>query len=165
MDGSYAKVHGNGMPAKARGAGKRLRQKGRREGGAFVLIPHAVIDSSNFRRCSGTAVKLLIGLVRQYRGNNNGDLAPALVPNGPAHQAKAKALRELVHYGLLVKTKHGGLGMPSLYALTWCAIDPCRNKLEVSATLKPPGDWKSEVPDFHDRPKTKAKAGNQHGQG
>lgn len=144
-----------------RSARKALRQKGRREAGSFVLIPHVVLDSPNYRRCSGTAIKLLIDLVRQYRGNNNGDLAPSLVRDGPAHQAKAKALRELVHYGLLVQTKHGGLGMPSLYGLTWCAIDHCRNKLEMGATVKPLGYWKDEAPDFEDARAKNRKAGNQ----
>ena len=146
-------------------ARKLVRQKGRREGGSFVAMPHAVMDSPNYRRCSGTAIRLLFDLARQYRGNNNGDLAPALVRDGPAHQAKAKALRELVHYGLLVQTKHGGLGMPSLYALTWLAIDPCRNKLEVAATAKPPGHWKVLAPNFDEVRKTKRKAENQPRQG
>lgn len=151
--------HGGKSGRVSAGGRKLLRQKGRRESGSFVAIPHVVMDSPNYRRCSGTAVKLLLDLARQYRGNNNGDLAPALVRDGPAHQAKAKALRELVHYGLLVQTKHGGLGMPSLYALTWYAIDNHKTKfLEVAATMKPPGHWKVEEPDFSEARTKKCKA-------
>lgn len=127
---------------------KRPRQKGRREAGNFVALPQSVMDSPNWQRCSGTAIKLLLGLARQFRGNNNGDLSPSTVKGRPAHQAMAKALRELCHYGLLLKTKHGGLGIPSLYALTWYSIDHCGGKLEVSRTDKPPGDWKEEKPSF-----------------
>jgi hypothetical protein len=126
------------------------------------------MDSRNYRRCSGTAIKLLVDLARQYRGNNNGDLAPALVRDGPAHQAKAKALRELVHYGLLVQTKHGGLGMPSLYAVTWQPIHHHKTRcLEVAATTTAPGHWKEVAPDFDEsqkKPRLKisvAKADNQ----
>lgn len=148
------------------GTSKLARQKGRRESGPFLALPHAVMDSRNYRRCSGTAIKLLVDLARQYRGNNNGDLAPALVRDGPAHQAKAKALRELVHYGLLVQTKLGGLGMPGLYALTWRPIDNHKTKfLDVAATTKPPGCWKDDAPDFKDARAKKAKAGNQRSQG
>jgi len=123
-------------------ARKRLRQKGRREGGGFVAVPFAVMESENWRRCSATGIKLLMDLACQYRGRNNGDLAPSLVKWGPASETRVRALRELVHYGLLIQTKHGGLGMPSLYALTWHAIDHCDGKLEVLATDRASGDWK-----------------------
>ncbi|TDK26175.1 hypothetical protein E2F46_06145 [Luteimonas aestuarii] len=128
-------------------ARKRNRQKGRREGGSFLAIPHAVLESENWKRCSGTAAKLLIDIAGLYRGKNNGDLAPALIKR-PASEAKVRALRELVHYGLLVQTKHGGLGMPSLYALTWHAIDHCGGHLEVAATTTAPGFWREERPKF-----------------
>lgn len=55
----------------------RLKTKGRRESGTFMAIPHAVTDSSNWRQCSGTAIKMLCELARQYNGYNNGDLGAA----------------------------------------------------------------------------------------
>ena len=122
-------------------ARKRDRQKGRRSAGSYAALPHAVLECENFRNCSGTGIKLLLDLTCQYRGKNNGDLAPALVRWGPAPEAKARALRELVHYGLLVQTKHGSRGTPSLYAITWQAIDHCEGKLEVGATQVAPGTW------------------------
>lgn len=55
----------------------RQKHKGRREGGSFSAIPHAVQDSPNWKRCGGTSIKLLCALVRQYNGFNNGDLCAA----------------------------------------------------------------------------------------
>lgn len=136
---------------------KKLRRlKGRCFEGRFIGFPAAVLESKNWQRCSGTAIKLLVGLAFQYKGGNNGDLSPATVGGRPAHQAMAQALRELCHYGLLLQTKHGGLGMPSLYALTWHPIDDCGPKLEVGATTKPPGYWKEERPDFKPPRKNKS---------
>lgn len=133
----------------------RAKHKGRRESGTFTLIPHAVQDSPAWRLCSGTGVKLLCDLARQFRGNNNGDLcaAPAIVP-GYAPETRTRALRELRHLGLLLLTRQGGLHGPSLFALTWRAIDECGGKLQVSATHKPPSDWQGAKEPFR-RPRKK----------
>lgn len=123
--------------------------KGRRERGGFILIPHAVMDSAAWKQCGGTAIKMLCALARQFNGRNNGDLcAAASVVPGFAPETRTRALRELRHYGLLTLTRQGGLYGPSLYALTWFAIDQCAGKLEVSATRIPPGDWKGDKPRF-----------------
>src|SRR5690606_31663189 len=99
----------------------RAKYKGRREGGTFTAIPHAVQDSPNWRQCSGTAIKMLCDVARQYNGRNNGDLCAALSVLRPygwkAPETVGFALRELRHYGLLLLTRQGGLHGPSLYAL------------------------------------------------
>lgn len=138
----------------------RQKHKGRREGGSFSLIPHAVQDSPNWTRCGGTSIKLLCALVRQYNGRNNGDLCAAetvLEAFGIRHgETIGRALAELQHYGLIVLTRQGGLNRASLYALTWQPIDECKGKLEVLATHAAPGDWKAPRPDF--RPKGRKRA-------
>lgn len=127
----------------------RNRQKGRRESGSFVLLPHAVIDSPAWRHCGGTAIKLLCDMARQFNGRNNGDLCAAVsVVPGLAPETRTRALRELRHYGLLILTRQGGLHGPSLYALTWQPIDECSGKLETEATRRPPGDWKGDKSTF-----------------
>ena len=119
----------------------RYRQKGRTESGSFLALPHAVMDSSAWRQCKGTAIKLLLDMARQFNGRNNGDLcAAASVLPGLASETRTRALRELRHYGLLL-TRQRGLYGPSLYALTWKPINDCGGKLEVEPTPKPPGDW------------------------
>lgn len=56
-------------------ARNRRKVKGRAETGTFALLPHAVMDSEDFRSISGSALIVLMSLLRQYRGSNNGDLS------------------------------------------------------------------------------------------
>ena len=125
------------------------RHKGRRESGSFLLLPHAVMDSSAWRQCNGTAIKLLLDMARQFNGHNNGDLcAAATVLPGLAPETRTRALRELRHYGLLLLTRQGGLHGPSLYALTWKPLNDCGGKTDTGATVTPPGTWKGDKPPF-----------------
>lgn len=127
----------------------RYRHRGRKESGTFALLPHAVMDSSAWRQCGGTAIKLLCDLARQFNGRNNGDLSAAerILP-GYAPETRCRALRELRHYGLVKLTRQGGLFGPSLYALTWHPIDECGGKLHAPPTRTPSGDWKGDKARF-----------------
>ena len=135
----------------------RSRHKGRRDTGYFTLIPHAVQDSPNWHACSGTAIKLLCDLARQYNGSNNGDLGASMTvlkPRGwKSSDTLNNALHELRHFGMIVLTRQGGLNMPSLYAVTWQAIDDCKGKLDCAATTTPPGDWKEHHGEPFQRPR------------
>ena len=137
----------------------RRKHKGRSESGTFTMIPHAVQDSANWRQCSATAIKMLCDLARQYNGRNNGDLCAALSilrRYGWRHpETVLWALRELRHYGLLVLTRQGGLLAPSLFAVTWHAIDDCGGKLDCAATTVAPGQWKEPRERFKRPPKIK----------
>jgi hypothetical protein len=131
----------------------RWRHKGRQEGGSFAAIPHALMDSPNWQRCSGTAIKLLCELARQFNGHNNGDLCAALSVLKPRGWTSADVvswgLRELRHYGLIVLTRQGGLHAASLYALTWHPINECSGKrLELAPTRLATGEWKEQRPAF-----------------
>ena len=134
----------------------RLKDKGHKLGYTFVALPRPVLDSPNWQRCSGTAIKLLCDLARQYNGHNNGDLCAAmgiLRPRGwSSPETVTNAYRELQHYGLIMLTRQGGLHAPSLYALTWCAIDECKGKLDCSATVVAPGTWKVAATERFKRP-------------
>lgn len=137
----------------------RAKHKGRSEGG-FSAIPHVVQDSANWKKCGGTAIKLLCDLVRQYNGRNNGDLCPALLKQKgwKAPETLHWAQRELRHYGLIDLTRQGGLNRASLYALTWHPIDDCGGKLDCAATRIAPGTWREERERFK-RPKKKRQYG------
>jgi len=114
--------------------------------GPYSAIPHALQDTDDFRLLSGGAIKVLLGLIRQYRGQNNGDLSASFT------QAKlwginskttlAKALDELQTRNLIVRTREGRFIKPggccALYALTWQPINECDGKLEVAATVTAP---------------------------
>jgi hypothetical protein len=132
--------------------------KGRSENGPFTAIPHAIQDSENWRRCSATAIKLLLALARQFNGTNNGDLCASLSVLGPrgwnAPETIATALRELRHYGLLMLTRQGGLHMgPNLYALTWHPIHDCGGKLDLPSTPVAAGTWKEPREPFKRPPR------------
>lgn len=142
---------------------KRMRTKGRRDGGSFAALPHVVLHSENFRTLSARAVKLLIDLLSQYRGNNNGDLCCAfrlMAKRGWRSKDQLhKARGELLERGWIILTRQGGLHMgPNLYALTFQALDYCGGKLEVPQTRTAPGDWKHWRPDGN---KTAARAAGQ----
>ena len=62
-------------------AASYTKSKSRREGGAFVPLPAAVLNHANFQRLSHTAKSLLLDLLSQLRfakdgPKNNGDLCP-----------------------------------------------------------------------------------------
>nr|WP_298168353.1 hypothetical protein [uncultured Pseudomonas sp.] len=128
------------------------KSKGRSPAGTFAALPHAVMDSESFRALSGGALKVLLGLLRQYRGSNNGDLSATL------SQAKAwgvnststltTALKELQERNLIVRTREGRFTKPggccALYALNWQPIDLCEGKLEVQPTTTAPRKFSLE---------------------
>lgn len=125
---------------------QRWKHTGRSESGGFFKLPHAVMDSPSYRSLSGSAVKLLNDLGRQYRGHNNGDLSAAWkvlrMRGWKSRDTITRALAELLELGLIEKTRQGGLHLCSLYALTWQAIDECGGKLDVPATRVASGLWK-----------------------
>jgi hypothetical protein len=106
----------------------RNRHKGNRIGEAFVALPYSVLNSSLFIALSPHAVKLLIDVAAQYRGDNNGDLSLAwklLKPRGWRSEATLhKAKRELMDAGFLYETRKGHRpNVCSLFALTWHLLD------------------------------------------
>lgn len=130
----------------------RPRQTGRREKGTFFLVPHDVHDSDNYLDCSGNGIKLVNTLARQYNGKNNGDLCASwsymLKRGWKSPDTLDRATQEALHYGLIERTRQGGMRMCNLYALTWFAIDDCDGKLDRPATLLPPGTWKKSAGPF-----------------
>lgn len=142
-------------------------------GGGFTAIPHRVLDSPKFAALSPCATKLLIDLVAQYRGHNNGDLCAAtalLKPRGwNSKSSLTKAIKELVDTGFLILTRRGGRHKPNLYALSFYAIDDCKDKqgfskfdpdLGIKPTVSPRDDWLrgTAAPDLQAAQKRKKQA-------
>lgn len=117
---------------------KRWKEgKEKRDGGAFMLVPLSVLNSRAFIEASPYARMLLLDLFMQYRGDNNGDLCAAwkfMRPRGwRSEETLQKAKRELIDLGLIVETRKGARpNKASLYAVTWCALDHCGGKLDIS---------------------------------
>ena len=141
----------------------RLKAKGRRESGIFVPFPCSVLCHPNFTRLSAKAVKLLMDIVSQLRFRsggtcNNGDLTATwtiLKERGwKSRDSLHLSLQELLYYGFIKLTRQGGRHLPSLYAVTWWAIDACGGKLDIPETRAPSNEWKTDKEPWQ-RPKRK----------
>jgi hypothetical protein len=106
----------------------RNRHKSNRIGEGFVAMPYSVLNSPLFLALSPHALKLLIDVAAQYRGDNNGDLSAAwklMQPRGWRSEATLhKAKHELLNAGFLYEARKGHRpNVCSLFALTWFAFD------------------------------------------
>lgn len=120
--------------------------------GQFVPLPCVCIQSESFSRLSPHAVKLLMDLLSQYTGFNNGDLAAYWVlmkeRGWKSRDTLTKALNELLNGVWIIKTRQGGINKCSLFAITVYNIDPCDDKsgrskfdAHIKPTTSPPGGW------------------------
>ena len=95
--------------------------------GGYGAIPWSAIDSVSFKGASDKAKSLLIALMRQHNGSNNGRLHLAkkwLYKQGwTCDESNRKACHELIERGLITQSRFGGLNMgPNWFALTWYPI-------------------------------------------
>lgn len=108
----------------------------------FLHIPDVLADEEDFISLTGSALRLLIDIARQYNGMNNGDLCASMSlmrkRGWSSNNLLDRAKKELIAKKFIELTKQGGLGMgPDLYAITWQPINECGGKLDVKATTKP----------------------------
>lgn len=121
--------------------------KEKMDAGAFARMPMAVLNSQAYIEAGAHARMLLIDLFAQYRGDNNGDLCAAwrfMQPRGwRSEETLGKAKRDLIRLGLIVETRKGARpNKASLYAVTWCALDDCGGKLDMSLQSFPRGAYR-----------------------
>ncbi|OIQ81585.1 hypothetical protein GALL_366380 [mine drainage metagenome] len=114
--------------------------KDKRDGGAFVTLPAAVLNGAAYLGIGAHARMLLFDLLAQYRGNNNGDLCAAYslmkIRGWKSTHTLQAAKSELLEAGLIVETRKGARpNLASLYALTWYALDDCNGKLDITAQV------------------------------
>ena len=116
---------------------------------SFVMLPHHVLGHDNFRTLSPRATKLLIDLLAQFRGYNNGDLAATLnmmqERGWNSSDQLNKAKKELVDRDIIWVTRQGGRNKACLYAVTFFPIDECKGKLDVASTRAAPVNWKNRL--------------------
>lgn len=125
--------------------------KQKRDAGAFVIIPHAVLHSEAYLSLPAFAKTLLIDLALQYRGDNNGDLCAAwklMKKRGWKSEATLhRAKLQLIAGGFIFETRKGARpNKASLYAVTWLALDECGGKLDVSVKAFPRGAYRQHDP-------------------
>ena len=131
----------------------RMQVKGRRITGRFIGLPHVVVKNKDYIELSYKSKALLIDLMLQYNGKNNGDLTTALAilrDRGWKRQATVgEAVKELIAANLIIRTREGQFRNPfsrcALYAITWQPIDDCKDKdLTVNPTITPPRKFSFE---------------------
>lgn len=122
----------------------------RGEKGGYAPLYHCVIRSQGFANLSAHSVKLLIDLLSQYYGSNNGDLAAAFsVMQARGWKSKGtlyRAIKELIDAGFIEVSRQGGRHRCSLYALTFYAVDDCKGKLDIQPTNTPKSLWRKNEP-------------------
>ena len=113
-----------------------------RSAAPFVNIPHVVFECPDFIALSPYALKLLLELVYQYNGFNNGDLCASITlvkkRGFKSRTTLKRVIDELVDARMIVLTRQGGKNLASLYAIAWQPIDECpKKRLEINPTKTP----------------------------
>ncbi len=122
------------------------RKAPERFAGTFSAIPHRVMDSAAFMGAGHIAKALLLDLMRQVNGANNGRLHLSYEwltrkRGWKSRDTIKRAQSELVERGLVVQTCKGGLNKgASLFAVTWLPISDF-NGLDFAAKDYQPGAW------------------------
>jgi hypothetical protein len=133
----------------------RDKYKEKREQGQFMALTMQFMRSHVRCHLPTRAQKLLLDILAQYNGSNNGDLCLAWTTMAPfdwrSKDTLAKATADLLEKEIIVLTRQGGKNKASLFALTMFAIDPCRDKngylkLDVDQTDSPPSKWLKHEP-------------------
>ena len=115
---------------------RREKTKNRKETGRFTALSHVVLRSPDYIGLSYKSQSLIVDLVHQYNGRNNGDLTAALEymqSRGWKRSATLNdAVKELMEVNLILRTREGKFQNPNsrcaLYAITWRQIDECEGK-------------------------------------
>jgi len=127
----------------------RIKAKGRRETKRFVGIPLVCMQHLNYIELRMPAKVLLWEFCYQYNGFNNGDLCATFsMMQKRGWRSKGtldRALKELKAKGWIVISRMGSRNKPTLYALTFQAIDECKGKLDIDATIISLGFWKEKL--------------------
>ena len=113
--------------------------------GSYSAIPHAVLDSKAFMGASHPAKALLLELMRQLNGRNNGRLQLSdkwLKERGWTSKAVTfSAKRILLERKLIMLAKQGGLNHgASWYLVTWLPVSNFVG-LDITAMDYHPGAW------------------------
>ena len=132
-------------------ARKRLKMKGRKDGSAFMALPHSLIKTNEWKALTGSELKLLIAVYTKFNGFNNGDLSASwtcMKKEGfKSQDTLNRALTGLLEKGFLIKTRQGGKHRCSLFAVSWKPIDECNRKHDEKPTTIAPNTWKIKSPD------------------
>ena len=132
----------------ARNKSKLNNERG--EKGGYAALYHCVLRSEALMKLSAHASKLMIDLLSQYYGSNNGDLcATYSLMQKRGWRSKGtlnRAIKELLEAGFIEVSRQGGRHLCSLYAFTFYAVDECKGKLDIRPTNSPKSLWRKHEP-------------------
>ena len=106
--------------------------------GGICQIPRQVLMCEDYISQNHASVRVLMALVCQYNGANNGDLCATqyeMAKHGiTSSDTLNRAIRDLLDRGLIVKTRAGFAGVRghrlcTLYALSWLPVDEISKKV------------------------------------
>jgi hypothetical protein len=108
----------------------------------YLHLPHKMTEHRDFISLSGSALRLLIDIARQYNGYNNGDFCCSMSVmkerGWNSNSLLQKAKEELLSKDWIVMSRQGGFNIRcSLYAITWQPIHECKGKHDLSPTDRP----------------------------
>lgn len=123
---------------------KRAAQK--RDSGAFLAVPMAVLDSGAYIGLSTAAKSLLWDVAAQLRGDNNGHLYCAwfvMQKRGwKSENTLNRAKKELLQSQLLFETRKGARpNKAAWYAVTWLALDAV-DGMDITPAAFPRGAYR-----------------------
>lgn len=118
--------------------------------GSYTPLPHALLDSKAYTGSSARAKAMLIELIRQHNGRNNGQMQLSIgwlrKRGWTSTRAIQLAKAELLARGLAILTKRGGLNAgPDRYALTWLNVSDYTG-LDLKQGSFGPGAWRFADP-------------------
>ncbi len=105
------------------------QKKGRGATPRFAGIPHHVLKSDRGKSLTGLEMRLLVHLLLQSNGSNNGNLSPTYslmkMLGWKSTGSLDRAKRGLEHKGFIIVTRQGHKirGDCTLVAITWHGID------------------------------------------
>jgi hypothetical protein len=118
--------------------------------GSYTPLPHALLDSLAFMGASDRAKVMILELLRQHNGRNNGQLQLSVGWLRKRGWTSTRAIQlakvELQERGLALLTKRGGLNAgPDRYALTWLNVSDYAG-LDLKPGTFAPGAWRFTDP-------------------
>lgn len=128
------------------GMRSRLREKGRKNSGTFANVPGHVLQSPEYSKLSAGAAKLMLDLMGQFNGYNNGKLTATWVymrQRGWSSQHTLKRKRdELLHARFAVITRYGHQHQSHCYAVTFHNVDWADAMSGVMVQQAPTHEWR-----------------------
>lgn len=130
----------------------------------FAQLEHRIIDSEAFADLTGSAVRLMVLLVRQIGpGTNNGHLQATwsyCKRHGfNSQNTLASAIKELIAHGFLYRSRSRGPNKQwARYALTWLPLTKDTEKLFLQGFVRDAWkEWKKHPPKTDENSRQKLK--------